>query len=223
MLETPELPSVRRGRLVDEVAGVLRAAIARGELAPGQHLHQEALAERLGVSRTPLREALRKLEEEGLIVLARGRGVEVRSPDLWEAVELYEVREMVDGLAASLCAQRSSPEERAGLRAVHRQMHQGLANWDPHRWLIGNLAFHDAIVRAARNRVLAQSLHLVRLSAQTFYPTVLLQPQRAHAACEEHAAVLRAIEAGDPREAELAARHHIVAARLLLLERIGGD
>jgi DNA-binding GntR family transcriptional regulator len=218
--DEPQLPSIRRARLVDEAAAALRAAISRGDFAPGQHLFQEQLSERLGVSRTPLREALRKLEEEGLVVLSRGRGVEVRTLDLWEAVELYEVREMLDGLAARLCAQRSSPEERAALRAVHRDMQRGLAAWDPHDWLLHNLAFHEGVVRAARNRALSQSLNLVRISAQTFYPTILLQPDRARVAWEEHGAVLRAIEAGDPQMAEAAARRHIVAARLLLEERI---
>lgn len=210
------LSSIHRARLVDEVAAALRTAICDGELQPGERLHQERLAERLAISRTPLREALQRLEQEGLVVLSPGRGVEVRRVSDAEVVELYEVREVLDGLAARLAARRSTLAERTALRRTLQEMGRAIVRWDPHTWLLCNLRFHEGVVTAAHNRALSESQRLVRLSAQAFYPTVLLHQERAKVALDEHERILAAIEAGDAAAAETTARVHIVTARQLV-------
>jgi DNA-binding GntR family transcriptional regulator len=217
------LSSLRRARLVDEVAAALREAISRGELKPGERLLQERLAEQLAVSRTPLREALHRLEQEGLVVLSRGRGVEVRRLDDAQVIELYEVREMLDGLAARLAAQRSTPAERRAIERVLREMERAVARWDPHTWLLCNLRFHEQVLAAAHNQTLAESLRLVRLSAQAFYPTVLLNRERAQVALAEHRRILAAIERRDPEAAEREGRLHIVTARQMVEARLAAQ
>ena len=217
------LSSIRRARLVDEVAAALRTAICEGELQPGERLLQERLAERLAVSRTPLREALHRLEQEGLVVLSPGRGVEVRRVGDAEVVELYEVREVLDGLAARLAAQRSTLAERTVLERTLQEMARAIARWDPHTWLLCNLRFHAGIVDAAHNRALSESQRLVRLSAQAFYPTVLLHQEDAKVALDEHERILAAIKAGDAADAETTARVHIVTARQMVQARTAAE
>ena len=112
---------LKRTRLVDEAARALRDAILNGELSSGTRLRQVQLATQLGISRTPLREALMKLEQEGLIELLPRGGLRVALLNLDEAVELYDVREVLDGLAARLAAQRITEQ---GLRDLKRHLSQ---------------------------------------------------------------------------------------------------
>jgi DNA-binding transcriptional MocR family regulator len=97
---TPAVAPLRRRRLVDDAAETLRKAILDGRFLPGARLRQTDLADQLAISRTPIREALVRLQQEGLVELLSGGGVRVKLLDLDEAVELYDLREMLDGLAA---------------------------------------------------------------------------------------------------------------------------
>jgi DNA-binding GntR family transcriptional regulator len=212
--------AIRRARLVDDVASVLRDAIARGDLPPGARLVQDHLAAQLGVSRTPLRDALHKLEYEGLVTLSKGRGVQVRQLDPIEAVDLYEVREVIDGLAARLAAARATPTDVQALRRVLRDMERAVEPWNPHRWLQANLRFHEGVVAAARSPALAQLVTVIQNSARTFYPSVLLHPERARIALAEHSDILNAIAARDTATAERLGRDHIASAKALLASMI---
>ena len=104
---TPAVAPLRRRRLVDDAAETLRKAILDGRFLPGARLRQTDLADQLAISRTPIREALVRLQQEGLVDLLPGGGVRVKLLDLDEAVELYDLREMLDGLAARLAAGRA--------------------------------------------------------------------------------------------------------------------
>ena len=101
---TPAVAPLKRRRLVDDAAETLRKAILDGRFLPGARLRQTDLADQLAISRTPIREALVRLQQEGLVDLLPGGGVRVKLLDLDEAVELYDLREMLDGLAARLAA-----------------------------------------------------------------------------------------------------------------------
>lgn len=208
--------AIRRARLVDEVAEALRDAIARGALQPGARLVQDQLAADLGVSRTPLREALQKLQHEGLVILSRGRGVEVRRLDPLDAIDSYEVREVIDGLAARLAARHATPADLAELGRILDDMQRAVTRWDPHSWLLANLRFHEGVVRAARSSALGQMVALIQHSAKTFYPSVLLHPERAAVALREHREILAAIASHDEARAEAVGRRHIASAKELL-------
>jgi DNA-binding GntR family transcriptional regulator len=207
-----------RTRLVDEVAEVLRERIYAGHYAAGAPLRQETLAEDLKVSRTPLREAIRVLEREGLLQAEPGRGVRVVSADLPTVLEAYELREVVDGLAARLAAERTGGVP--GLDALVEAQRATLAPFDPAAYTRTNVDFHAAIVEAAGNAFLRGELPLVRLTSQVFTPFDLIGEVHARAAVDQHVAIVAAIATGDGATAEAAARAHI---RSTINRLQGGD
>jgi len=204
-----ELAWHSRPRLVDEVAQVLRERIYAGEFAPGQSLRQVQLAEALKISRTPLREALRKLEQEGLLTSDPVRGVRVVQANFERLLEAYAVREMVDALAARLAAERGAGRAGALLRPLIAAQRAALRPWNPGRYTQANVDFHNAIIELAGNEFLRAQTPIVRMTSQIFAPKALLQRDRVDGAIGEHALLAAAIEAGRAAEAERLARAHI--------------
>jgi len=205
---------------VDEAAVALREAILLGEFASGTRLRQVHLAAQLGISRTPLREALMKLEQEGLIELLPGGGLRVALLNLDEAVELYDVREVLDGLAARLAAERITEQALRNLERHLARMKDYLRRQDAHAWFVAHVAFHDGIFRASDNGRLQALLSVVRLSIQRFHPVLLTTPNRLADAYREHAEILDAIRVHEPEAAERLARAHIANAKEIVLKQI---
>lgn len=204
---------IRRTRLVDEATRVLRNMILTGKLLAGTRLRQADLADQMGISRTPLREALMKLEQEGLItVLPRG-GLQVVQLKLEEAIELYEIREMLDGLAARLAARRINEKGLNKLKGYLRKMEKSIETQNAHGWFIHHVGFHEEIFRISGNSRLLMLASNVRLSIQRFHPLLLTTPDRLKNALREHLETLKAIQARDPDRAERLARLHIFNAR----------
>jgi DNA-binding GntR family transcriptional regulator len=181
-------------------------AIDRGEYRPGDRLVEAELAERFGVSRTPIREALQRLETQA--VLARdGRSLVVASLDHDQLGELYVVRAELEGLAARLAAQHAGPEEiRVLWEMVARD--RALAG-DPDALARANKRFHHQLHLASHNRYLIQQLEMVRRSMALVASTSLAATGRAARALDEHEAIVRAIEARDGAAAEEVIRAHI--------------
>lgn len=202
-----------RTRLVDQAAAALREAILSGQLRAGTPLRELDLAEQFSISRTPLREALMKLEQEGLIERVAARGVRVKRLDPTEALHLYELREALDGLAARLAAQRIADRDLRELEHHVERMERCEMPAQAHDWFVAHVSFHDLIFRASQNPHLEQLARLVRLSIQQLHPTLLSTLYRVKAACQEHRAIFEAIARHDPEAAERAARTHIAAAR----------
>lgn len=211
---------LKRTRLLDEAAWALREAILKGEFPPGTRLRQVQLATELGISRTPLREALMKLEQEGLIELLPRGGLRVALLNLDEAVELYDVREVLDGLAARLAAQRITEQGLRDLKRHLSQMKDCLARQDAHTWFVAHVAFHDEIFRASGNGRLRALLSVVRLSIQRFHPVLLTTPNRLADAYREHHEIFEAIRVHDPEASERLARAHIANAKEIVLKVI---
>ena len=209
---------IRRVRLVDEATSTLRAMILAGKLAPGTRLRQVDLAGRMGISRTPLREALMKLEQEGLItVLPRG-GLRVLELDAEGVLELYELREVLDGLAARLAATRIDAAGRAALGGYLAKMEAAVPRHNAHAWFVNHAAFHEQIFHSSGNSRALALVSQVRLSIQRFHQLLLKTPNRWEVALSEHQDIFRAIEAGRPEAAEAAARRHIANARAIVLQ-----
>ena len=148
-----DLRAVGRRRLVDDVISHLRQLILDQELPPGTALLQTELAEKLGVSRTPLREAFRILEREGLVKVANGnRTIEVARFGAAELRELYEVREVIDGLAARLLARNGLTDELdEELRGLLVEMDVTAEPFQPSRWFGAHLGFHVRIATCCGN------------------------------------------------------------------------
>ncbi|MEX0802646.1 MAG: GntR family transcriptional regulator [Candidatus Binatia bacterium] len=212
-----EVIPIRRIRLVDEATRIVRDAILKEKLTPGTRLRQAELANQLGISRTPLREALMKLEQEGLIARLPQGGLTVIALKFEEAIELYEIREMLDGLAAALTARRGDEKTLGVVEGHLKKMEKCVQKQNAHEWFVHHVGFHEAIMEACGNSRLLNFITNVRLSIQRFHPILLTTPDRLNKAFQEHVAIFKAIKAGDAKAAERLARLHIVNAREIVI------
>lgn len=184
-------------------------AIDSGIYRPGDRLVESELAERFGVSRTPVREALQRLETQSM--LARdGRSLIVASLDHNQLAELYVVRAELEGLAARLAARHATPEEVHVLREMIEE--DRVVVGDPQALSRSNRRFHRQIHLASHNRYLVQQLDLVHRSMALLASTSLAAEGRGKAALAEHEAIVKAIEAGDAEAAQQALKSHISRA-----------
>lgn len=188
---------------------LLLEAIDQGAFRPGDRLVENELAERFGMSRTPIREALQRLETQG--VLARdGRSLVVSSLDHDQLGELYVVRAELEGLAARLAAQHAAPEE---IRVLWEMIEKDRDLVDrPEALSRANKRFHRQIHLASHNRYLIQQLDMVHRSMALVASTSLAAEGRGPATLAEHEAIVRAIEARDGEAADRATHEHISRA-----------
>ncbi len=206
----------RRDRRTDSSQGQdahaqLLAEIRSGALRPRDRMTEADIAARLGISRTPVREAIRQLEADGLVVHVPRVGAVVRSLDYSEVTELYEMRAVFEGTAARLTARTASGVELAELAAINAEM--GRAGTDPRRLYELNRQFHQTMLNAAKNRFLLRSVEALQKTLLILGPSTMEESDRAAEAIGEHEAVLAALRARDEAEAEQAMRRHIEAAQ----------
>jgi DNA-binding GntR family transcriptional regulator len=184
-------------------------AIEGGTYRPGDRLVESELADRLGVSRTPVREALQRLETQSMLT-RDGRSLIVASLDHNQLAELYVVRAELEGLAARLAAKHATEEEIRVLKAMIEEDRAHLGN--PEALSRANRRFHKQIHLASHNRFLVQQLGLVHRSMALLATTSLAAEGRGEAALAEHEAIVTAIAAGDEAAAQAALRAHISRA-----------
>ncbi len=195
----------------------LRDAIASGELRPGARLREEDLAKHMQMSRTPLREAVRRLEAEGFFT-RESRSLVVASLDHQAVSELYAMREVLEGTAAAFAARHAAEVEIEALRDLHT-LEAGLLA-QPQDLARHNERFHSALYGAAHNRYLLKTLNALRDARALLGPSTLLDPVRAAQAHAEHEALVAAVERRDPVAADAAARSHIRSAQRERLRRL---
>lgn len=184
-------------------------AIDQGIYRPGDRLVEAELAERFGVSRTPVREALQRLETQSMLT-RDGRSMIVASLDHNQLAELYVVRAELEGLAARLAAKHATPEE---IRVLSEMVEADRTIVDdPAELSRANRRFHKQIHLASHNRYLVQQLDLVHRSMALLASTSLAAEGRGEAALAEHAEIVRAIAAADGESAQAALRAHISKA-----------
>jgi DNA-binding GntR family transcriptional regulator len=195
------------GTTADAVYQALRRGILQGDLTPGERLRSDALAKELRVSRTPVREALRKLEAEGLVAQS-GSGLTVRALSEQDLTELFYVREALEGMAARLAAENATPPEIAEIRELLEDMEavRRRGDVDALRRLTGE--FHQLVCRASHNNRLLQSLKSLLEHVRQIQTSTLYGEGRPAEALKEHRNLLRAIEARDGERAEQLAREH---------------
>jgi DNA-binding GntR family transcriptional regulator len=214
--------------LVDRLAAAIHGRILSGSIPIGARLRQEALAEEFGVSRTPVREALRKLEMTGIVELLPHRGAVVRGPSARDIREAYDVRAELEGRAAELAAGHISDHDLRRLReaeALFRRAvttlvaRRGRPDWkDSSSWVQANDLFHQAILDAAANRrLIATIADLHRSFPRDLTWAALSGNSRLlEENVEQHAAILSGIESGDPEEARRRMVEHVRSAGELI-------
>lgn len=209
--------------LADDVFDRIRTAIVKGELAPGSKVNEPQLSKQYGISRGPLREAIRRLEGCKLVEIKPNVGANVVSLDEEQAVEIYEIRESLEGLACALAAQKASADDCLKLRqllAKHEQQIQS-ENGRLYYQKEGDLDFHYLIVQLSGNKRLFNLLcgelyHLLRLyRAQTSSG-----PSRPEQAFKEHYQIVNALENRDGELAELLMKRHISRAKNALINHL---
>lgn len=196
----------------------LKNEIARGEMAPGSRVREVEIAERLGISRTPVREALRRLEADGLITHVPHLGAAVAKLDHQAVIELYDMREVLEGTAARYAARHASEAEVQDLADIVETEMERAEN--PAALAQINRTFHSGLYHAGHNRFLLKALGSLSDAMILLGGTTLFIESRSLTAHEEHLAIVGAIAARDPEAAEDAARLHIrnaQRARLKLL------
>lgn len=205
--------------LSEAVFRSLCQALRTGVYRPGDRLREEEVAQRFKVSRTPVREALGRLMAKGFVEPAGRRGLVVRSLSTADVLELYAMREILEGAAARLAAQHASQSEIDALVDLE-QAFEARAN-DPAEMARLNRAFHEMIFRSARNRYLDSALQELQDGIALLGATTFSIEGRPSTAAEEHRALIDAIAARDADRAESIARVHIreaLRSRLKLLQ-----
>lgn len=189
----------------------LREAIMSGILEPGERLMENQLAEELGVSRTPVREAIRKLELENFVVMIPRKGAYVAGVSLKDIAEVFEIRSALEGLAAGLAAERITDDELEQMeRALFYRVDEGEP--DIEQLVKADTDFHALVYKASHNVRLIQILANLREQIQRFRTTSLAVPGRMKHAIDEHRWIVEALRNHDSEEAQSLAIAHIVNA-----------
>ncbi|UUT34674.1 GntR family transcriptional regulator [Microbacterium elymi] len=215
----PEVSS--RGGAAGDAARTLREAILDGVLAPDVWLREVAVSEALGVSRTPIREAFNRLEEEGLVARTPGVGAQVTRLSFEDMSAVYQVRGSLESLAADYATRQGHPEHLAQFDRLHARMTAAAAAFDLSEFSRANVEFHHLLSVAADNAYLSRLLSTVEVAIRRF-GTRSLSQERMDAVLGEHGAIIEAMHAGDAERAGEAAAAHAARARISTLTRLLG-
>lgn len=195
--------------LRDVIFNTLREAIIAGELKPGERLMEVQLSEKMGVSRTPVREAIRKLELEGLVDMIPRKGAHVAELSVKDIMDVLEVRASMDGLATSLSALRITEEEINELKHVYSQFESYVEKENLQGSIKKDVEFHDIIYRSSRNDKLIQILNNLREQVHRFRVIYLKGFGNSKELIKEHWEIIEAIESRDFEKAQKVAKKHI--------------
>jgi DNA-binding GntR family transcriptional regulator len=204
--------------LREVVCESLRDAIRKGILKPGERLMEIQLAEELGVSRTPVREAIRKLELEGYVIMMPRRGTYVANLSIRDVNEVFEIRTSLDSLAGGLAAERITDEELEALQCLLVKLNGYIEDDNMDKIVETDVKFHDILYQASRNSRLVGIISNLRDQLTRFRTASMSFPGRLNATLEEHRRLVEAIAQGDADEARAAAEDHMEKSEQTLLK-----
>ncbi|MDQ2588641.1 GntR family transcriptional regulator [Saccharothrix yanglingensis] len=209
---TPPLHMSLAGQAVD----ALRELVLTGEIPAGARVNEVELAQRLGISRGPLREAIRHLASEGLLVLVPHRGASVPTADAADVQALFELRAALECAAADLAASRRTEADVVRLRAVCEESRRAYSAGEPFPYRL-DLAFHQALLDAARSPRIAEQVRLVQQRVVLLRSGLRDDPPHQHASLDDHDKLVAAVAAGEPARASEVMRKHLarVCAQML--------
>lgn len=195
----------------------LKMQILTGEIVPGTRMMEVELAKEIGVSRTPIREAIRKLEKEGLVTIEPRRGAYASQISTEDMVEILEVRQNMEGLAAFFAASRMKPEQFAMLREASDKYNNAVANGNMEDMIKYDTKFHRIIVESCNNKILVQMIEQLHELVLRFRYIYYDNFRRAENMPEEHKAIMNAIGSGNADAAREAADVHIDRLKELII------
>lgn len=217
-----QTPFLSRVSLPTQIYQLLKRRIVTNDLALGLKLTEQQLAKELGVSRTPIREALNRLIQDGLVTASPGRGAFVATFQPYDIVEFFEVREALEGMAARLAASRITRE---ALTRLRRQLEAGVAHGERDGYtgyLEADRKFHEAVTSASGNRHLCQLMGALRERIQILRHRSVVLPGRARKSFQEHLNIIEALSRHDQAVAEERMRAHIRNVKEDLIATING-
>lgn len=216
------ISGINTASIREQVAEKIRTAIITGEYEPGCNLSEFSLAKYFKVSRTPVREALKQLERERLVEIIPRVGTCVTKPTEKEITELFAIKEVLEGLAASQLAENKNEKTIEKLEKNVFEMEEAITSNNNDLYVKANQEFHNNIIQGAMNTKLNDMLHLLlnQIPYHQFVHMTIEAPRRIEKSLEEHRIILEKIKTGVAREAEEAMRNHVRASEEKLIERI---
>ena len=213
--------SIERHRPIhDQVLEEIERLILSGDLRPGDHLREHALAEKWGVSRAPIREACRVLQQAGLVEIVRNRGVFVRKVSLRDVLHLFDIRATLWGLAAREATENLTLRHAAYLNDLIEQIDGVIACGDSDAYLDLNTKFHDAVIVLSGNRPLARLQRDLFLQARLFRRGALSVDTDLRQRNEDHRRLLEAMQRGDTAEAARISEAHVMQSKQRFIESV---
>jgi len=214
----PTITLLQTSSLSSVVQSELERMILSGELPPGEKLTEVALAARLGVSRGPLREAFRMLEEAGLVRTEKNRGVFVRSLPVEEAIDIFDLRATMEEFVGRRLAESITPAALKEVRALVEQMEQAAKAKDAHTYHLLNLRFHDRVVELAGNAKLTAIYRKLIKELSLFRRLNLAEATLMPVSANEHRQIVKAIASGDAELAGRAMFEHVMESKARTLK-----
>jgi len=206
--------------LREAVCETLRDAIRKGILEPGERLMEVQLAEELGISRTPVREAIRKLEQEGYVIMMPRRGTYVADVSESDVKEIFEIRSALEALATGLAARRIEQEELETLQSLLFEIEGYIKQKDIEKIVETDIKFHGLLYQVSRNERLVNIISNLKEQLARFRTLSMSYPGRLYETLEEHSEMVEAIANGDVSAARDAAEHHMERAEKTLLKAL---
>lgn len=197
-------------RRTDEIRESLENQIVGGEFAPEERLDEVKLAQKFGVSRTPIREVLNQLSNAGLVELRPRRGAFVAAPSLGKLVEMFEAMAEMEAICGRLAARRMTEDEIARLKEAHKQCGQAAETGDPDLYYAENAKFHEVIYSGCHNSFLTEEVRRIRRRLRAYRRLQLRVRNRVPDSFAEHSEIVDSIVDGDGSRAEAALRNHIM-------------
>lgn len=211
-----DIKNISLGKLVEEQ---LENMILAGDIAPGERINESMLSSQLNISRAPIREACRQLAQYGMVKNVVGKGTYVCLVEKSEAVELYEIRGMLDSLAAEKAAKNGNLQAIARIQSLVNQMRELVKTEQLAEYFLVNLQFHQAILSAAESETLSNMYNVVFKKLSLFRQKNLSKQDRIKISLSQHEEIFNAIKSGDSQLAGRLSREHVEEAKQVLIEQ----
>ena len=206
--------------LSQDIAESIKTAIIKGKFKPGEKISEGDLAESMGISRTPLREAFRKLENEGFIQIIPRKGAVVADIDTEEAINLYEIKSTLEGLAARLAASKMKEKAIGKLEKVNEELKELIDKNDLESFYRVHTRFHEGFVKLCGNKRLIQIISNLNDHFNRFGIISLTLPGQFEKAIEQHAEIIEAFKSGDQNLVEQKVKTNVMTGGRVLVDHL---
>ena len=203
------MKAIEKKTLHEEIANNLRELIMSGQLQEGDKIKEDELCSSMGISKTPLREALRVLSVEGLIKLVPNRGSFVSTPTFEEIREMFDVMSVLEGICARAAAEKMSAKDLKNLEKLHNSLEKNFKRRAQREYIRINNQFHSFVQELAGNRTLNQIVNGLRQKILLYRYQSLNLPERFEQSIQEHRELIEAFRKKDPKKAETLMRRHL--------------